>query len=64
MEIREEESRNKSAASGQGPGSPSRDTHNIVFELFYRYRNLHQVGEINNMLPTSTYTPDWLEPEG
>jgi len=35
-ETREEQSRKNSAASGQGPGSSSRDTHNI-FELIYRY---------------------------
>ena len=29
--------RNNSVALGQGPGSPSRDTHNNIFELFCRY---------------------------
>ena len=49
---------------GQGPGSPWRDTHNNIFELFCSYWNPHQVGEVNYMLPTSTETPDQLEPEG
>ena len=35
-ETREKQSRNNSAASGQGPGSASRDTQNSVFELFCR----------------------------
>ena len=33
-ETREEQSRNDSAALGQGPSSTLRDTHNNVFELF------------------------------
>ena len=37
METREEKSRNKSAALGQSPGSPSRDIYNNIFELFCRY---------------------------
>ena len=32
---------------GQGPGPPSRDTQNNIFELFYRYGNPHQLGEVN-----------------
>ena len=36
MEIREEQSRNNTAALGQGPASSSRDTHNNIFELFCR----------------------------
>ena len=32
----------------------SRDTHNLVFELFCQYRNPYQVGEVNCVLPTST----------
>ena len=36
----------------------------ISFELFCRYRNLHQVEEVNCMLPTSTQCPDRLELEG
>ena len=53
-ETREEQSkRNNSAALGQGPGSPSRDIHNI-FELFCKYWKPLQVGEVNYMLPTST----------
>ena len=55
--------RNSSAALGQGPGSPSRDIHNSIFELFRRYWNLHQVGKVT-MLLRSTQTPDPLEPEG
>ena len=41
--------RNKTVKSslGQGPISPSVDTHNI-FELFYRYWNPHQVREVND----------------
>ena len=46
--------RNNSAALGLGPGSPSRDTHNDIFELFCRYENPHQVEEVNCMHPTST----------
>ena len=53
-----------SAALGQCPGSPSRDTHNNILELFCRYWNPHQVGEVNCLLSTSTETPDGLEPEG
>ena len=34
METREEHLRNCSAVLGQGPGSPSRDTHTTVFDLF------------------------------
>ena len=49
---RSKQSGNNSAALGQSPGSPSRDTHNIL-ELFCRYWNPHQVGEVNCMLPTS-----------
>ena len=33
-ETTEEQSRNNSAALGQGPGSTSRDTHNNIFKLF------------------------------
>ena len=32
----EEKSGHSSAALGQGPGSASRDTHDNIFELFYR----------------------------
>ena len=57
--------RNNSAALGQGPGSPARDTHDNIFELFCRDWNPLQVGEVNDdMLPTSTETPDQLELEG
>ena len=45
--------RYNSATLGKGPGPPSRDIHNNTFELFCRYWNPHQVGEINSMLPTS-----------
>ena len=38
--------RNNSSALGQGPGSPSRDTHNDTFELFCRYWNSHQVEKV------------------
>ena len=31
------ETREKQAAVGQGPGSPSRDTHSSTFEVFCRY---------------------------
>ena len=34
----------------------------MSFELFCRYWNPHQVGEVNCRLRTSTWTPDWLEP--
>ena len=33
-ETWQEQPRNKSAASEQGPGPSSRDTHNNIFELF------------------------------
>ena len=33
-ETRQEQSRNNSAALGQGPGSPSGYTQNSIFELF------------------------------
>ena len=39
---------NNSAALGQSPGSPSTDTCNNIFELFCRYWNPFQVGEVNN----------------
>ena len=55
--------RNNRSGLGQGPGSPSKDTQNSTFELFCRYWNPHQVGEVNCVLPTSTETPDQLEPE-
>ena len=61
---REEQSRNNSGTLGQSPGSPSRDTHSNIFELFCRNWNSGQVGEINGMMPTSTYTPNQLEQEG
>ena len=41
-ETNKEEGRKNGAALGQGLGSPSRDTRNIVFELFCRYGNPHQ----------------------
>ena len=44
--------RDNSAALGQGSESPSRGTHNNIFELSGRYWNPCQVGEINRMLPT------------
>ena len=50
-QTREKRSR---AALGQGPGSPSKDTHNNIFELFCRYWNPLQVGEVNGMLTTIT----------
>ena len=56
--------RNNSAALGQVPGSPSKDTHNNIFELFCRYWNPRRVGEVDCVLPTSRETPDGLEPEG
>ena len=34
-----------------------------MFELFCRYWNSYQVGEINGVLLTNTETPDQLEPE-
>ena len=49
---------------GRGPAPPSRDTHHSIFELFCRHGNPHQVGEVSCALPTSTETPDRLEPEG
>ena len=36
----------------------------MSFDLFCRYWNLHQMEEVKYMLPTSTQTPDQLEPEG
>ena len=63
-ETREEQSRNNSAALGQGPCSPSRDTHKNSFELFCRYWNFHPVVKVNCSLPTITQAPKWLEPEG
>ena len=44
---------NNCAALGQGPGSPSGRTHSSIFEVFCRYWNLHQVGEVNCMLSAS-----------
>ena len=35
----------------------------MSFELFFRYWNPHQVGEVNSILSASMETPDWLEPE-
>ena len=52
-ETRKEQSRNSSAALGQGPGSPSRDAHRNILELFCRYCNPYPVGYVNCMLPTS-----------
>ena len=43
--------KNNSAALGQCPVSPSKDTHNNIFKPFYRYWNPLQVGEVKiNML--------------
>ena len=36
---------------GEGPGSPSRDIHNNIFELFCRYWNPHQMGEVTLCYP-------------
>ena len=63
----EKNRRNNSAALGQGPDSPSMDTGNNIFELFCSYWNPLQWGELtvnDGMLPTSTETPEQLEPEG
>ena len=46
---------NSSAALGQGPGFPSVDTQNSIFELFCRYGNPFQVGEGNYMRPTNRW---------
>ena len=44
---------------------PPQGTHRtMIFELFCRYRNPHQTGAVNWVLPTSTETPDRLEPKG
>ena len=51
--------RNSSAALGQSPGSPSTDTRSTIFELFCRYWNSYQVGEVNSMLPTHTPQTSW-----
>ena len=32
--MKEEQPRNNSAVKNQGPGSPLKDTHNNIFELF------------------------------
>ena len=42
---------------------PLRETHNNNFELFCRYWNPHQRGEVNCLLPTSRETPDLSEPK-
>lgn len=36
----------------------------MSFELFCRYWNPYQVEEVNRRLPTSTWTPDRMKPEG
>ena len=47
-------SRNSKAALGNVPGSPSRDIPNNILELFCRYWNPHQVGNVKDMLSIST----------
>ena len=54
---RPKKKKKNSAASGQGAGFPSRDTQNNVLELFCRYWNPYQVGEVNWKMPTSTCRP-------
>ena len=53
----------------QGPFSSfSRVIDNILSDILwviFQYWNSYQVGEVNQMLPTSMFiTPDWLESEG
>ena len=51
--------RNNSAALGRSRSPFSRQIQNEIFELFHRYWNPHQVGDINCMLPTSTRPQTW-----
>ena len=46
-QLKKKRERNNSADLGQGPGSPSSDIHDNIFELFCRYGNPHQMGEVN-----------------
>ena len=57
-EIKEKQSR---AALGPGPSYPSMDTCNSIFEIFCRYRNLLQVGEVKHVDPTSMQTSNQLD---
>ena len=61
--MTEEQSRNNSAALGQGPGSPSRDTQNNTFELFCRYYNPYQVQNLTGCCHKHL-DPRLVEPEG
>ena len=59
--------RNNSAALGQGPSSPSRDTHKISLSCFVDTETptrWEKLSVKDGVLPTSTETPDRLEPEG
>ena len=49
---------------GQGLGSPSRDTCNIVFMLFCRYRNPHQGEKFYLFAAHKHVDPNQLESEG
>ena len=49
---REDKSRNKSRALGQGPGSSLRNIYNNIFELFCRTKAPTQVGDGNFRLST------------
>ena len=50
--TREEQSRNNSAALGQGPGSSSKNIHNNIFEFFCRNQGPTQVEDGNFRLGT------------
>ena len=59
--------RNNSAALGQGPASPTTDTHNNILSCFTDTETPSRQEKLtvnNDMLPTSTQVSDQLEPEG
>ena len=63
----EEQSRETIAKPWAGSWFPTKGYKASTFGLFWWYWNPHEVGEVNindDMLPTSTWTPDQLEPEG
>lgn len=47
--------RNNSATLGQGPSSPSRDTHNVSLSLFNQNKNPHQMEDVNHLMKPSSF---------
>ena len=54
MQRREKQPRNNSAGLGEGPGSALRDTHNNIFELFYRTKTPNKQKMLAFFIPEKT----------